>query len=153
MERPTDSGLGPHGEAPFVEHLPSAIAQATRMPWHDSWNFYLLSLGAMLALAGLDLIGSIFAKEWTERQQPWLFLAGLATFVVLFVVYAASLKVAELSIVAIGWFVFLQVGLLLLDRLRYGVMMPTGKWIAIAVVVALQAYLILAPNVKTEAGT
>jgi hypothetical protein len=130
----------------------SVLAQALQLPWPDSWNFYLLSLGAMLALAGLDFIGSIFAKEWTERQQPWLFLAGLATFAILFVVFTASLKVAELSIVTFGWVIFLQVGLLLLDRFRYGVEFPAGKWAAIVVILALQAYLILAPNGKPEVG-
>jgi hypothetical protein len=111
-----------------------------------SWRFYLVSLGAMLALAGLDFIGAIFAKEWAERQHAALFLAGLFTFGVLFTVYAASLKVAELSYVTFGWVVFLQVGLLLLDRIRYGVEISTGKWIAMVAIVALQAYLILAPN-------
>jgi hypothetical protein len=53
---------------------------------------------------------------------------------------------AELSYVTFGWIVFLQVGLILLDRLRYGVEISTGKWIAIVAIVAFQAYLILAPN-------
>lgn len=110
------------------------------------WRFYLVSLSAMLALAGLDFVGALFAKEWAERQHPALFLAGLLTFGVLFTVYAASLKVAELSVVTFGWVVFLQIGLLLLDRLRYGVHLSTGKWLAIVAILALQAYLILAPN-------
>jgi hypothetical protein len=38
----------------------------------------------------------------------------------------------------------------LLERLRYEVVLPSGKWAAIAVILALQAYLILAPN--GEAG-
>jgi hypothetical protein len=112
----------------------------------SSWNFYLISIGAMLALAGLDFIGSIFAKEWTERHHPALFLAGLATFGLLFAVYAASLKVAELSVVTFGWIVFLQIGIVLLDTLHYGVRLPTGKWVAIGGLVVLQAYLILTPN-------
>jgi len=112
----------------------------------SSWNFYLISIGAMLALAGLDFVGSVFAKEWTERHHPALFMAGLATFGLLFVVFAFSLKVAELSFVTFGWIVFLQVGLVLLDTLHYGVRLPPGKWIAIGLLLILQAYLILAPN-------
>jgi hypothetical protein len=112
----------------------------------ERWRFYLLSVGAMLALAGLDFIGSVFAKEWTLRHHPGLFLAGLATFVVLYVVFAASLRFAELSVVAFGWIVFLQIGLVILDRVRYDVIFPPGKWVAIAVMLMLQAYLVLAPN-------
>jgi len=112
----------------------------------SSWRFYVVSLGAMVSLAGLDFVGAIFAKEWAERQHAVFFLAGLLTFGVLFAVYAASLKVAELSYVTFGWVVFLQVGLLLLDRLRYGVEISTAKWIAMVAILALQAYLILAPN-------
>ena len=99
-----------------------------------------------MALAGLDFIGAIFAKEWTERNHPWLFLAGLMSFFVLFIVYANILKTAELSIVTIGWVVFLQVGLLVIDHLRYGAQIPFEKWAAIAVIIALQIYLVLAPN-------
>jgi hypothetical protein len=36
--------------------------------------------------------------------------------------------------------------------LSYGVMLPTGKWVAVVVILALQAYLILAPNLKTGGG-
>jgi hypothetical protein len=112
----------------------------------EAWHFYLISVGAMLALAGLDFVGAVFAKEWAERQHPTLFFAGLLAFGLLFGVYAASLKVAELSTVTFGWVVFLQVGLLILERVRYGVDLPPGKWAAIAAILVLQGYLILAPN-------
>ena len=123
----------------------SAAATATTgVP--ASWRFYTVSLGAMLALAGLDVVGSVFAKEWAEGRHLGWFFAGLLCFGVLFTVYATSLKVAELSVVTFGWIVFLQVGLLLYERLRYGVELPPAKWAAIAAILALQAYLILAPN-------
>ena len=117
-----------------------------------SWHFYLTSFAAMLGLAGLDLLGALFAKEWTERHHAAWFLAGLLTFGVLFAVYAASLRVAELSVVTLGWIVFLQVGLLLLDRLRYDVALPPTKWVAVALILLLQIYLVLGPNEK-EAGS
>ena len=126
------------------------LVQGISLP--SSWRFYVLSVGAMLTLAGLDFVGAIFAKEWAERQHAGLFLAGLLTFGVLFAVYAASLKVAELSFVTFGWVVFLQVGLLLLDRLRYGVELSGGKWAAVAAILALQAYLILGPNPSPNGG-
>ncbi|MFT4039045.1 MAG: hypothetical protein QM692_12745 [Thermomicrobiales bacterium] len=110
------------------------------------WKFVLTSLSAMLLLAAFDFVGAIFAKEWADTRQPWWFAAGLLTFVGLFCFYANSLKTAELSIVTIGWVVFLQVGLLLYERLRYGTELPPQKWAAIALVLLLQAYLVLAPN-------
>ena len=111
-----------------------------------AWRGIGLALGAMLALAGLDMVGAVLAKEWTLRGQPVWFVAGLAAFGLLFAVYALSLHVAELSIVTMGWIVFLQVGLLVIDSVRYGVTFPPGKWAAIGVILALQAYLVLAPN-------
>ena len=117
------------------------------------WRFYLISLAAMVALAGLDMLGALLAKEWAERQHAAWFLAGLLTFGVLFAVYAASLRVAELSVVTFGWIVILQVGLLLFDRFRYGVALPPAKWLAIALILALQAYLVLAPNGHADAAS
>jgi hypothetical protein len=100
----------------------------------------------MLMLAALDFLGAVLAKEWAEGHNHWLFAAGLAAFAALFAVYAVSLKVAELSTVTFGWIITLQVGLLLLERIRYAVELPSGKWAAIVAILVLQAYLILAPN-------
>lgn len=115
-----------------------------------TWQFMLTSLSAMIILALFDVVGAVFAKEWADTRQPWWFVAGLATFMGLFCFYAYSLKTAELSIVTIGWVVFLQVGLLLYERFRYGTELPLLKWAAIALILVLQAYLVLAPN---DAGT
>jgi multidrug transporter EmrE-like cation transporter len=109
-------------------------------------QFFLTSIAAMLMLALLDFIGAVFAKEWADTRQPWWFVAGLVTFMGLFAFYATSLKTAELSIVTIGWVVFLQVGLLLYERVRYGASLPPLKWAAIVLILTLQAYLVLVPN-------
>src|SRR6266545_2237436 len=77
----------------------------------------LLVFAAMVMLAALDFLGTVFAKEWAERHNHWLFAAGLLAFGVLFAVYAVSLHVAELSTVTFGWIVTLQIGLLLLAYL------------------------------------
>ncbi len=106
--------------------------------------------GAMAALAALDFVGALFAKGWVEHRSPWLFGAGVATFVVLFVVYAHSLEVAELSTVTFGWIVCLQVGLVVFERVRYAVALPTGKVVAIVAILALQAYLVLGANASNE---
>jgi multidrug transporter EmrE-like cation transporter len=106
--------------------------------------------GAMVVLAGLDFCGALLAKQWADRGSRPCFLIGLATFAVLFAVYARSLKTAELSIVTMGWVVLLQVGLILVDRLRYDVPMSWDKWLAVAVILVLQAYLILDPFATTS---
>jgi hypothetical protein len=113
-------------------------------------QFILASAATMLALALLDFIGAVFAKEWADTRQPAWFAAGLLTFAVLFVVYAGSLRTAELSLVTIGWVVFLQVGLVLYERFRYGATLSPAKWAAIALILALQAYLVLAPNERSQ---
>jgi hypothetical protein len=112
----------------------------------DNWKTIVAGLGAMVALAGLDFVGAICAKEWAERGRLVMFGAGLLAFVILFVVYARILKVAELSTVTIGWVVFLQVGLILIDAFRYDVTMPRSKIVAVLAIIALQVYLIAAPN-------
>ena len=53
---------------------------------------------------------------------------------------------AELALVTMGWIVLLQVGLLALDRVRYGVELPTGKWVAVVVLLVAQAYLLIGPS-------
>jgi len=109
----------------------------------DQLKFLLLATAATFVLAGLDLVGAYFAKEWVERRDTTMLVAGMVTFGILFVVYGKALQVAELSAVTFGWFVFLTVGILLLERVRYGVELSPGKWVAIVVVVVAQAYLIL----------
>lgn len=111
-----------------------------------NWRFLLLTLAAMAALAALDFAGAIFAKEWADRGHSVLLIGGVASFTALFVVYARILKVAELSVVTLGWVVFLQIGILAMDRMRYGVTLPWPKWVAIVVILALQAYLIAGPS-------
>ena len=100
---------------------------------------------AMVCLAGLDLVGALFAKEWAENGSIRALVLGAGAFLVLFWVYASSLRYAELALVTMGWVVMLQVGLVLIDRWRYGVELPTGKWVAIGIVLVAQAYLVLAP--------
>ena len=78
-------------------------------------------------------------------------MLGAGAFVVLFWVYASSLKYAELALVTMGWVVMLQVGLVLIDRWVYGVELPLGKWVAIGVVLLAQGYLVLAPGVERAA--
>ena len=112
----------------------------------ETWPVPVVATVAMLCLAALDLAGALLAKEWAENGSVRALVLGAGAFLVLFWVYASSLKYAELALVTMGWIVMLQVGLVLVDRWRYGVELPTGKWVAIGILLVAQAYLVLAPS-------
>ncbi len=117
-----------------------------------SWPTPAVAAVAMLLLAAVDLGGAYAAKEAVVRRSlPWA-AAGALLFVLLFYVYASSLQYAELALVTLGWVVALQVGVLLLDHFRYGNALGADKWVAVAVILAAQAYLLLAPG-EPSAGT
>ena len=115
-----------------------------RLP--ESWPLPVVATLCMAALAGLDLLGAIAAKEWAESRNALPLGLGALAFVVLFWVYASSLQYAELAVVTMGWIVLLQVGIVLVDRLHFGATLPAGKMAAIVVILAAQAYLLLAPS-------
>ena len=117
-----------------------------------SWSTPVVAAVAMLLLAAVDLAGAYVAKEAVVRRSlPWG-AAGIALFVLLFYVYASSLQYAELALVTLGWVVVLQVGVLLLDHLRYGSALSADKWVAVAVILAAQAYLLLASSDSVSAA-
>jgi hypothetical protein len=109
----------------------------------ESWPPAVVAVVAMVILAVLDLIGSFAAKEAVLQRSPRLAVLGLATFVVLFWVQASSLQYADLAPITFGWIVAVQIGVLVLDRVRYQVHLPAGAWVAIGVMVLAQAYLLL----------
>ncbi len=111
-----------------------------------SWPLPVVAVLAMAALAGLDLLGAVAAKHWAEEGSRWALAGGLASFVVLFWVYASSLRYAELAVVTMGWIVLLQVGILVVDRMHFGVALPTGKLVAVVIALAAQGYLVLGPS-------
>ena len=110
-----------------------------------SWSPTTVAVVAMVVLAGLDLAGAYAAKEAVARRSPAFAAMGIGLFVLLFWVYASSLQYAELGPVTLGWIVVLQVGVVLLDRYHYGQAVPRGHWMAIVLIIAAQAYLLLAP--------
>jgi hypothetical protein len=117
-----------------------------------AWPVPVVATVAMVSLAALDLLGAVLAKEWAEHGSVRALVLGAGSFLVLFWVYASSLRYAELALVTMGWVVMLQVGLVLVDRWRYGVELPIGKWVAIAVVLVAQGYLVLAPAASQGGG-
>lgn len=116
-----------------------------------SWPEPLVAGVCMLALAALDFAGAVAAAEWVARRSTTMMVIGILAFVVLFWFYASALQYAELAVVTFGWIVFLQISIVLLDRFRYEVYLPTGKLIAIVIIIAAQAYLMLGSD--GEPGT
>ncbi|HEX2807982.1 MAG TPA: hypothetical protein VHN80_17610 [Kineosporiaceae bacterium] len=112
-----------------------------RLP--DSWPHGLVAVLAMLVLALLDLGGAFAAKEAVLRRSLPVAALGMTLFVLLFWVYASSLRYADLAPVTLGWVVVLQIGVVLLDRFRYQTPISRGQWAAVVVVIAAQAYLLL----------
>ena len=120
-----------------------------RLP--EAWPLPVVATLAMVALAGLDLVGAYAAKEWAEQKNTLALVLGALAFLVLFWVYASSLQYAELAVVTMGWIVLLQVGIVVIDRVHFGATLPAGKMAAIVVILAAQAYLLLAPSSTTAA--
>jgi hypothetical protein len=120
-----------------------AVFPLLRAP--DSWPTWAVGAGAMVALAALDIVGALAAKEWAASSRMGALLLGAGAFLVLFWVYASALQYAELALVTMGWIVVLQVALLLVDRFQYGVHLAPGKWVAVGVILLAQTYLVLGP--------
>lgn len=103
----------------------------------------VLATLAMVALAALDLLGAYAAKEFHLTERIGWAVLGVGCFGVIFVVYSASLAYAELAVVTMGWIVLLQVGLVIMDRLKFGVNLPPDALVALAVILVAQGYLVL----------
>jgi hypothetical protein len=103
----------------------------------------LMATGAIVLLAGLDLLGAVMARRYAD-QRSWLALVGGgAVFVLLFWVYGRSLAYAELATITFGWIAMLQVGVVILDRFSHHTPIPAGKLVAMAAILVLQGYLLL----------
>jgi hypothetical protein len=141
---PTSTLAGREEEAVTATHL-IATVPLVRAP--ETWPFAAVAGVAMFLLATLDFAAALAAKEWADNGSPRWLLFGIGCFVALFYVYASSLQYADLATVTMGWIVLLQVALLVLDHLRYDVALPPARWVAVGLILVLQAYLVLAPTV------
>jgi hypothetical protein len=100
------------------------------------------AVGAMIALAGLDLVGALLARRWAHGGSIVWFVAGALCFVVLFWVYGSSLRYADLVVVTFGWVAALQVGLLLVGRVGSTRPLPMHSWLAAGAIIVLEGVLI-----------
>lgn len=99
-------------------------------------------VGLTIALAGLDLVESVLAKEWSVRRNPWLLVAGIAASLSLFGLFVLAIRHAHMSTVTLGWIVTMQAGLMLIERFRYEVHHSADRWVAVSLMLVLQAYLL-----------
>jgi hypothetical protein len=106
----------------------------------------LVVAALVVALAGLDLAGTVLAKEWTVHRAPWQLVASASAFTVLFVVVVIGLRYAEMTVITIGWIVVLQTGVVVVDAVRYDARMTGARVAVIAAIVVLQAVLVLTPG-------
>jgi hypothetical protein len=114
-----------------------------------SMAFSPMGVAMIVALGGLDLLGSYCAMRYMDSGHQLWWSAGAIAFLGLFAVYAASLQWAELGTVTLGWIVCVQVGVLVMDKMSNGVVVPAGKWIAMGAIFVLMTYMLLAPNGKS----
>jgi hypothetical protein len=110
----------------------------------------MLALAAMVALAGLDLVGAILARRYADQRSWVTLIGGVAIFGLLFWIYGRSLAYSELATVTFGWVIIVQVGVVVLDRVNSGVTIPTGKGLAMVAMVGLQCYLLFAPAAEAS---
>lgn len=103
-------------------------------------------VGLTTVLAGLDVVESVLAKEWSLRRNHWLLLAGVATSLVLFALFVVAIRYTEMSTVTLGWVVAMQAGLMITEQVRYGVRHSVDRWIIVGMMVVLQGYLLSTPS-------
>ena len=102
-----------------------------------------MAAGAIVLLAGLDLLGAVMARRYADHRSWLALVGGGAVFVTLFWVYGRSLAYAELATITFGWVVLLQVGVIVIDRFTSHTSIATGKLVAMVAIVVLQGYLLL----------
>jgi multidrug transporter EmrE-like cation transporter len=93
------------------------------------------------AITVMDLTGTVFAKEWAVRRAPGLLLIGLAVHVVLFTVYAISMRRVPMTVVTAVWCALVLIAVPLIDWLRYGTRLGADRCGAVALIVVAGTYL------------
>ena len=105
--------------------------------------------GITLMLAAVDVAESVLAKEWAERRSVWMLAGGVIAAVTLFALFSVAMRYSEMSTVTLGWIVAMQVGLMVTERVRYGIDHGLDRWAAVAGMVVLQGYLLVAATEPT----
>lgn len=98
-------------------------------------------LGLTMALASLDLIGSIAAAEWSRHGDALRWVAGAAVFLAMFGLYGWTLHFAHLTVVDSVWIAFGLVGAAAVDFAIYRVRYPIDVVVALGALIALSVYV------------
>lgn len=98
-------------------------------------------LGLTVTLAGLDLLGSVVAAEWSRHGDLLRWLLGAAVFLLMFGVYGVTLHHAYLTVVDSLWIAFGLLGVAALDLLVYRVRYPTDVVVALGGLLILSVYV------------
>jgi predicted RND superfamily exporter protein len=114
-------------------------ATEAAMPGHDVPR----AVAAMVVLAGLDLVGALLARHWSQHRSLVALGGGMAVFALLFAVYGKSLDYAHLTTVTLGWLVLLQLGVMALDGLAGTGTFTWDRVVAMVGILGLQGYLTL----------
>ena len=99
-------------------------------------------LPALVALlSGLDIVGGLLAKSWSQRHSGAALIVGSGLFVLVFVVYGLALQLGRFSVVTVAWIVVVTVVDMIIDRFCFQADLPLSKWVAMLVAVAALAYV------------
>ena len=98
-----------------VAAIGAIVAVASKLPGS------VVVPGMILLLSAVDIIGALAAKQWAHSPGIWVFLVGSVLYVLLFWLYAQSLRHGDLTTVTVGWVAVLTIASMVLDRYHYGV--------------------------------
>lgn len=93
-------------------------------------------LGVLVLLAGVDSLATLALKEAAIRRDPRLMAAGILGMVTLGLIVMLASRIAELTLVSLGWIVLFQVVVTFADVRWYGVRLGVVQSVAIAVAIA-----------------
>lgn len=118
----------------------------------DAWPDGAVIVVALVLLTGMDMVSSAAAREAVDGTG-WVWVsAGVLANVAMWWVLASTLLRGSLTIITIGWCVAAQVGVLVLDRLRYGVQLSAPQWAAVVLIISAQVFLMTGPGSSAHEG-
>lgn len=104
----------------------------------------------LIALAGLDLTGTICIKEASLHRQPLLIFAAVGCFVLVATLLYVALGFADMSLVSLGWIVMFQAVIMGVDHVFYDVRLSGVQVVATIVALGALAVVVFNPPAPTQ---